>query len=93
MLHVNITRCVFIHIGIPGQEKGAADLATDFPSMQVIAKCSLCQSLRVDGQLVILNLSGRPVHQVKHCIERGNIISVLYRPRSFLDIEFAQSID
>ena len=40
MLHLNITRCVFIHIGIPGQEKGAADLAADFPSMQVIAKCT-----------------------------------------------------
>jgi len=31
-------RCVFIHIGIPGQEKGAADLATDFPSMQELGE-------------------------------------------------------
>jgi len=30
-------RCVFIHIGIPGQEKGAADLET-FPSMQELGE-------------------------------------------------------
>lgn len=31
------SRCVFIHIGIPGQEKGAADLET-FPSMQELGE-------------------------------------------------------
>merc|ERR1719158_807756 len=31
------SRCVFIHIGIPGQEKGAADLE-NFPSMQELGE-------------------------------------------------------
>ena len=36
----NNARCVFIHIGIPGQEKGAVDLET-FPSMQVFKLAQL----------------------------------------------------
>ena len=47
-------RCVFIHIGIPGQEKGAADLET-FPSMQVfplvVGLCPLLLFLLVTENL------------------------------------------